>query len=282
MKFLLTLLISFSIIFSQGLSVQILNDAIYETDEELSGGFQLLYQDNKHWSFYLGQKIYTPTNKDIRQPLQGERPYNAWLYTGVIYQQEYEGIEILYTLQGDVGVVGPSAMGEEMQNGLHTLIGVDNALGWESQTEDSIESTLTFSAEYPLIDFFKNGKVRNLHLSTYVYTQAGTLLENYSTGLSMAIGYHVPYYASLINFPSKNAFYLFANLQVTAVEKNRLLDGNSGYNVVSEDYIERYDLGFNWDISNFRVRFTATKMSKEYTTQVVGHNFVRVEFTLGF
>jgi uncharacterized protein (TIGR00252 family) len=81
------------------------------------------------WS--LGQNIYTP--QDISKPeLQtDERPYAAWLYGGAVFEMRGEGIH--RSLELDVGMIGPAALGRPIQTKWHDLIGVDPPRGWNNQ-----------------------------------------------------------------------------------------------------------------------------------------------------
>jgi len=282
MKFLLLLLFFVPLLHAEGISVQLLNDLVYDTDEQRTGGFKILYQDNENWSFHLAQDTYTPKEKSTLTPPVGDRPYNAWLFGGITYQYDIEDIDTLLSARFDVGTVGPRALGEDIQNGIHKMVGAVDVQGWDSQTEDRYGNNFTFTLETSLVEIFIDSRKELTHLSAYVSAEAGTIWRSSTVGISMAFGYNTPYYNTLINFPEDKTFYVFGNIQITNVEKNGLLEENSNYNVLKENFIERYDVGINWDIDNFRLRLTATTMSKEFTTQLEGHRFAILELTFGF
>ena len=77
-----------------------------------------------------GQEIYTP-RRDAPTPLQGERPYAAWLYVGVEGVVQEAGRNRSLAVQ--VGIVGPAALGEPVQNGVHRLNGSEPQVGWAHQ-----------------------------------------------------------------------------------------------------------------------------------------------------
>ncbi|MGH1421276.1 MAG: lipid A deacylase LpxR family protein [Hyphomonas sp.] len=84
--------------------------------------------------FALSHVIFTP--EDIRSPVADslDRPYAAWLaVSGTVTASDEDTQD---TLQINLGVVGPSAGGEFIQNNWHKAIGLDQALGWESQLRD--------------------------------------------------------------------------------------------------------------------------------------------------
>ena len=78
----------------------------------------------------LGQEIYTP-RVDAAEPVPGERPYAAWLFllAGASTDRGHRRDEAVLR----VGVVGPPALGEPVQNGVHRLTGSRPQLGWAHQ-----------------------------------------------------------------------------------------------------------------------------------------------------
>lgn len=80
--------------------------------------------------FALGQRIYTP-RRDSTEPLPGERPYAAWLYGAAELRSEQGHTEHAFGME--IGITGPAALGEEVQNGVHHLLGSTRQLGWERQ-----------------------------------------------------------------------------------------------------------------------------------------------------
>jgi hypothetical protein len=78
--------------------------------------------------------IFTPTDYDRRDLIEDDRPYAAVLLFGVGYSARNE--DRLHTTQLQVGVLGPAAMGEQVQNGVHGVIGADKFRGWDHQLEN--------------------------------------------------------------------------------------------------------------------------------------------------
>lgn len=95
------------------------------------------------WGLSLGQNIYTPEDKYSYVPDPRDRPYAAHLYGAFSLGRSTGAVQTLFELQA--GVVGPSALGEEVQNNYHRLIGVRRLNGWAYQLKD--EPTLNLLAE---------------------------------------------------------------------------------------------------------------------------------------
>lgn len=97
----------------------------------------------QRWGLAFGQNIFTPTDTQLRYADPNDRPYAGWLYGGISFtsysDHEYGTFELQF------GVIGPSALGEQVQNNVHDWINVDRALGWDAQLKDEpgINATLT-------------------------------------------------------------------------------------------------------------------------------------------
>ena len=105
----------------------------------------------------FGQNLYTPQDTDTTAPIANDRPYAAWLYASIALQSTYKRPDPktakpepvrLDTIQLDLGVVGPAAGGEFVQNNFHKLIGVATANGWANQLHNEPTVGLTFERRW--------------------------------------------------------------------------------------------------------------------------------------
>ena len=146
----------------------------------------------------------------------------------------------LDTLQLDLGVIGPAAGGEFVQNNFHTLIGVSPSYGWANQLHNEPTVGLSFERRWRtgpsvLID--------NPKLEVDFIPRAALALGNVATYASVGgtarIGKNLrddfgPTRARPA-LPGSDAFigdgsfgwYLFAGLDGQAVARNIFLDGNT-------------------------------------------------------
>lgn len=95
------------------------------------GGFE---EQNMVFSF--GQALFTPGDDQATELLPKDRPYAAALLASFGYNAR-QGNDLRST-HLRIGVVGPSAFGEEVQNTWHDLIGVDRFRGWKNQLHDEL------------------------------------------------------------------------------------------------------------------------------------------------
>jgi hypothetical protein len=85
-------------------------------------------------SFDINQQIYTPSNTDITKPNPRDRPVAAILAGTFSILQDIGNTRS--TLALTAGMIGPSALGRQVQNGFHELIGDRINKGWGSQLPD--------------------------------------------------------------------------------------------------------------------------------------------------
>ena len=82
-------------------------------------------------SLGLSQRIYTPHATQLSVPPPTDRPY-AGLLLGHLALIE-DGAAGRNSLSLSLGVIGPAALAEEIQNGVHGVIGQNSNKGWGSQ-----------------------------------------------------------------------------------------------------------------------------------------------------
>ncbi|WP_424140685.1 lipid A deacylase LpxR family protein [Roseomonas chloroacetimidivorans] len=103
----------------------------------------LLGPGRLHWGLSLGQSLYTPEDKQRRNPDPADRPYAGRLYGALTVSRTTPSTQTIFEVQA--GVVGPAAFGRQVQNSYHHLIGVKPAKGWHYQIEN--EPVLDLLAE---------------------------------------------------------------------------------------------------------------------------------------
>lgn len=84
-----------------------------------------------HLGLFLGHNLYTPRNIKLSAAQPGDRPWAAWLYLGGVAQRARGNR--LDTVEIDVGMVGPAALGEEVQSHWHRFVGSPQPRGWDHQ-----------------------------------------------------------------------------------------------------------------------------------------------------
>jgi lipid A 3-O-deacylase len=100
----------------------------------------------------LGQNIYTPVDTNTTQYQPNDRPYAAWLYVGAAFQvyapPRGNALARLDTVEVTFGMVGPGALGRQVQGNFHHLIDVAPARGWDHQIHNEPGVNLVFERNY--------------------------------------------------------------------------------------------------------------------------------------
>ncbi|MNK08128.1 hypothetical protein D3C87_260560 [compost metagenome] len=137
----------------------------------------------------LAQQIYTPNDTETAEPIPDDRPYAAWLYVGLT--SNFQTKTHSHSLELDIGVVGPAAMGEQVQNSFHNLIGVPPANGWDNQLHN--EPTLQLSYQQRLRFYeFSQGDTRYIDILPYFGGGFGNVLIAAHVGGVARLGYNIP------------------------------------------------------------------------------------------
>ncbi len=98
------------------------------------------------WGWAFGQSIYTPQDTERVRPDPRDRPYAAYLYGALSLTRVSERSSNLFELQA--GVVGPSALGEFVQNNYHDAINIPQTNGWHSQLKDEPAITALYERRW--------------------------------------------------------------------------------------------------------------------------------------
>ena len=79
----------------------------------------------------LTQLLFTPENTQTIPPNPHDRPYAGLLLAGASLIEDSARTRNVLGL--DLGVIGPAALGADVQNGFHTVLGETTTSGWSAQ-----------------------------------------------------------------------------------------------------------------------------------------------------
>lgn len=179
------------------------NDFEYQTDYYYTNGFAfevfapciaespvnliLLKHSSNDFVLYgatMLQDIFTPKAKFyIPDQLNGDRPFASYILLGVkkISFNRKNRVKLYSELQ--IGVLGPAALGEEVQNGIHKLLPTSSKVnGWENQISNSL--MINYSAYIEKNILFS----KLFETSGILLAQLGLPFTNVGFGLQTRIG----------------------------------------------------------------------------------------------
>jgi lipid A 3-O-deacylase len=111
--------------------------------------------DRLEWTI-LGQSIFTPQNHLVSDPSLNDRPYAGWLYTGLNLIQDVDAQQ-LTSLELLGGIVGPWALGRQVQNNAHAFFGEQLARGWNHQLGNEFGFTASWERKWRFNHELGNG-----------------------------------------------------------------------------------------------------------------------------
>ncbi len=270
--------------------------AIYNVNTEVYPFFKspLLYDHSKNHftTISFGQDIYTPEDTNLVPPNPDDVPYSAWLYVGMTWQQADS--KNADTLELQLGVVGPAALGEEVQNGIHRLTGSTIAQGWDYQLKNEPGIILSYEHRWRYVsDTFLGGF--NVEAIPFAGVGLGNVLTYVDGGSVLRFGWNVPHdFGKSVLHPaqtaglpafdkgakwvsSKFACYLFAVADVGFVPRNIFLDGNTfkdSPSVPERDYVGgQFTAGLGLDIYSAHIAFMNTHKTKDFELDQKGFDF---------
>jgi len=235
----------------------------------------------------LGHSIFTPDDTDTSGLVDNDRPYAAWLHLTFTLQTLWE-TDGRGTFQDqwkfDVGVIGPAAGGEFVQNNWHNLIGAEEADGWDNQLENEIGLNAIFERSWNSPDLSPT-QLGGLQIDgiPYVVAALGNVQTYAGGGGIIRIGPDLPddFGPARISpgvggseqfTPSEDGidWYLFAGAEGRLVGRDIFLDGNlfrDSHSVDKRYFVSDLRLGAVAIWGRARVSFTHVYRTKEYSQQ---------------
>lgn len=283
------------------LSLVVENDSVGGTDRNYTNGLLLsyLFEDRKgpdlayrladslwgqdeegprHFSIALGHSIYTAESRTAVEPRPDEHPYSAWLYiqSGLtVAQKNYTDV-----LKLEIGVVGPAAIGEQVQNNFHDIIGVEQAEGWDNQLRNEPGLVTHFERTWNGWGY-ENEDGFGARINPHVGASLGNILIEARTGFTLSLGRYLDaqFPAARIEpglaLPSKQAsdklyWNAFIGLEGRAVAHNLFLDGSSFRDSLSVDrkpFTGDIQFGITMGTGQVSGSFAYIVRAKEFETQ---------------
>jgi len=232
----------------------------------------------------LGQNIYTPTNTTTPLYQPNDRPYAAWLYLGAAFQIYRPpaiagGAARLDVFEVTAGVVGPAALGRQIQNGFHDIIDAEHAQGWSNQIHNEPGLNLVYERQYRL----STARARDgwgADLIPHAGFSLGNIFTYANAGAEVRAGYALPAdFGSNLIRPSGDSnslarapfsIFLFAAVDGRAVARDITLDGNTFEDSPSVDkkpLVADLYAGIGMGTSHWQLTYAQAYRTKEFDGQ---------------
>lgn len=303
------------------------NDKFAGTDRFYTNGFKLAYQRTDTgavseffsevvnlipflrakplaYGFVVGQDIYTPEDTEERRLIPDDRPYGGWLYGGVTLTRGnvplpgekpledgralfQDRIELLF------GAIGVDALGRQVQNNWHEVIGVATSKGWRNQLRSEPGFELYAQRKWLLKVWHGEGGIPGADFLPHVGAAVGHPFTHFSIGGTFRFGWNlgedfgpVQRIASAgFDRPRTTEgvqFYVYARIEGRLVGWNAFIQGNLFHNkrrrlstrgvrenvhVEVERVVADFEVGLVLQLWRFEISYTNVIRTREFEEQ---------------
>lgn len=138
---------------------------------------------NRIYEWKIGHEMYTPQKAIVSNISLHDRPFAAYFYGSFGIMRVFE--RYIFRTNLELGMVGPSALGRELQDVIHDIYGFKKAVGWQYQISDGLGVNLDAS----FIKSLFSGKKEQIDVNWISNASVGTVYTNIATGLYSRIGF---------------------------------------------------------------------------------------------
>ncbi len=278
-------------------------------DDTTAGGLAGIFDDapgtgdssyTRNVAISIGQSMFTPVDVHTNLLVPNERPYAAWLYTGLGLVWKTPRVKNTFVL--NIGVIGPWAMGEEAQQAVHNALGQRSPQGWTNQLRNEIGINASYERKWR---FRSNPEGSGLACDflPYIGATLGNVYTHANIGGEYRFGYNLPddfgtgaisdsattptpvEGAGARGWAQRFGAHLFARAEGRAVGRNIFLDGNtfrSSHSVDKNIFVADLSLGLAMNWRNSKLSYAFIYRTREFQGQPEGQLFGSVTLSIFF
>lgn len=231
--------------------------------------------------YSLGHNLYTPRDISTPVPNPKDHPYAAFLYGSVGMTTAVENH--LDSMELTLGVVGPAALGEDIQKFVHRIVNSPQPHGWDYQLKNEpglMVSTQRLwpeaaSKEFGPLHFRTSPYIGGTLGNVYTYANAGMIFQLVPRaykwqGLPLRVRPAMPGSGYFSAPDDSFSWSLFAGIEGRAVARNIFLDGNTFADSPSVDkkyFVGDANIGVATAYSHTQISYTLNWRSEEFRDQ---------------
>lgn len=262
-------------------------------DQYYTAGLEIFYRylgnsqnekvAKKITEFRLGQYIYNPQSVRANEINVNDRPFAGYLFAEAGINTFYTD-ESIFKLTFQGGVVGPESGAEEVQRGLHQMVGYPTVRGWQYQITTTIAvqaaafySKKIFTERYKeKVDFHLQGEI---NLGTIWNTASIGAMSRISFKRPLQAMYNSSLHGAVLNhnkeaYKEQREFFLYINPMVQYMQYDATIEG-SHFNTTSPVTFPLIPFRFNAEIglkyryNNWNYSYSVNYRGKELSNNVI-------------
>lgn len=262
-------------------------------DQYYTAGLEIFYRylgssqnekvAKKITEFRLGQYIYNPQSVRANEINVNDRPFAGYLFAEAGINTFYTD-ESIFKLTFQGGVVGPESGAEEVQRGLHQLVGYPTVRGWQYQITTTVAvqaaafySKKIFAERYKeKVDFHVQGEI---NLGAIWNTASIGAMSRISFKRPLQAMYNSSLHGAVLNhnkdaYKEQREFFLYINPMVQYMQYDATIQG-SHFNTTSPVTFPLIPFRFNAEIglkyryNNWNYSYSIHYRGKELSNNVI-------------
>ncbi len=263
------------------------NDFFTKTDEYYSQGITLDYVAPGIKKFILAKLLwkpyttqpqygitfnlfgYTPTSIASDAILYGDRPFNANISLQTFLIQADEKKQQQISTSFSVGVMGPAALGYEIQNNIHRWLKNPLPHGWQHQIQN--DAILNYQVNYEKQLWAANN---NFLINAAAEARAGTLNDKISGGFNFMAGRFNKRFDPVNYAKRKTEYYFYGQSRINGIGYDAGMQGGlfnkkNPYTIAGSDITRvtfQADAGIIVNFKKLYCSYTQSFLTKEFRT----------------
>lgn len=262
-------------------------------DQYYTAGLEIFYRylgnsqnekvAKKITEFRLGQYIYNPQSVRANEINVNDRPFAGYLFAEAGINTFYTD-ESIFKLTFQGGVVGPESGAEEVQRGLHQMVGYPTVRGWQYQITTTVAvqaaafySKKIFAERYKeKVDFHIQGEI---NLGTIWNTANIGAMSRISFKRPLQAMYNSSLHGAVLNhnkeaYKEQREFFLYINPMVQYMQYDATIQG-SHFNTTSPVTFPLIPFRFNAEVgvkyryNNWNYSYSVNYRGKELSNNVI-------------
>lgn len=265
--------------YSQGITLEYVHPSF-----EKFPASKLLYKTKNSetkYGFTFNLFGYTPTSTSSNEILYGDRPFEGSMSLKMFAISSNNVKEQRTAAALSIGVIGPAALGEEIQTNIHRWTGNKLPKGWQHQIKNDI------LVNYQL-DFEKKLLANNSFLlNSAAGIKAGTVHNKISGGINFMAGhFNNPYFEKR---KKKVEYYLYGQSKISIIGYDATMQGGlfnrkSPYTISSGDVSRitfQADAGLVINFKKLYFHYNQSFLTREFSTGK-SHRWGGISIGFGF